>query len=282
MKDFEAKVAAITGAASGIGRGLALELARQGCHLALCCDRNVQGLQETKEQARQLGVNVTSQQLDVADRGAVHAWADQVAADHGKINLIFNNAGVDLASTIEGVSYEDFEWLMSINFWGVVYGTKAFLPHLKASGDGHVVNISSVFGLTGMPAQGPYNSSKFALRGFTDCLREELDMMDCGVSATSVHPGGIKTSIAKSGRVDSSIRALGFDERDFWQKFESRFITEPDKAARIIIRAVQKNKRRVLVGTDAYLFDAAARLLPSAYQPLAVKFVRHVRQGDFC
>lgn len=276
MKDFEAKVAAITGAASGIGRGLALELARQGCHLALCCDRNVQGLQETKEQARQLGVNVTSQQLDVADRGAVHAWADQVAADHGKINLIFNNAGVDLASTIEGVSYEDFEWLMSINFWGVVYGTKAFLPHLKASGDGHVVNISSVFGLTGMPAQGPYNSSKFALRGFTDCLREELDMMDCGVSATSVHPGGIKTSIAKSGRVDSSIRTLGFDERDFWQKFETRFITEPDKAARIIIRAVQKNKRRVLVGTDAYLFDAAARLLPSAYQPLAVKFVRHV------
>ena len=276
MKDFEAKVAAVTGAASGIGRGLALELARQGCHLALCCDRNVQGLQETKEQARQLGVNVTSQQLDVADRGAVHAWADQVAADHGKINLIFNNAGVDLASTIEGVSYEDFEWLMSINFWGVVYGTKAFLPHLKASGDGHVVNISSVFGLTGMPAQGPYNSSKFALRGFTDCLREELDMMDCGVSATSVHPGGIKTSIAKSGRVDSSIRALGFDERDFWQKIETRFITEPDKAARIIIRAVQKNKRRVLVGTDAYLFDAAARLLPSAYQPLAVKFVRHV------
>ena len=251
MKDFADKVAAITGAGSGIGRELALELARRHCHLALCCDRNLEGLQETADQARALGVTVTSQRLDVADREAVYAWANQVQEDHGKVNLIFNNAGVELASTIEGIEYDDFEWLMNINFWGMVYGSKAFLPHLKEAGDGHIVNVSSVFGLMSVPGQCAYNSAKFAMRGFTDCLREELDMMDCGVSATSVHPGGIKTGIARSGRIDSNIRTLGFDERDYSEKLEHGFITKADKAARGIIRAVEKNKRRALIGPRA-------------------------------
>jgi len=273
MKSFENKVAAITGAASGIGRALAIELGRRGCHLALS-DLNEQGMQETVDLAKVSGVRVTTQRLDVADRTAVHAWADRVVEDHGKANLIFNNAGVALSSTIEKMRYEDFEWLMGINFWGVVYGTKAFLPHLKASGEGHVVNISSVFGLAGIPSQAAYNSAKFAVRGFTECLRQELEIMKCGVSATSVHPGGIKTSIARSARVDPSIRDLGIDETKAGEKFEKAFITSSDKAARVILDGVRANKRRVLIGPDARVFDWMVRLLPSSYQELTKGYTK--------
>jgi NAD(P)-dependent dehydrogenase (short-subunit alcohol dehydrogenase family) len=273
MKSFENKVAAITGAGSGIGRELAIELGRRKCHLALS-DVNEDGLQETVEQVQPSGVRVTSQKVDVADREAVHAWADQVVEDHGKANLIFNNAGVALASTVEGMSYGDFEWLMDVNFWGVVYGTKAFLPHLKASGEGHVVNISSIFGLAGIPSQSAYNSAKFAVRGFTESLRQELDMMGCGVSATSVHPGGIKTAIARSSRIDSSIRDLGIDEVDTGAKFEKAFITGADKAARVILDGVRRNDRRILIGPDARVFDWLVRLFPSSYQRLAVGYSR--------
>jgi NAD(P)-dependent dehydrogenase (short-subunit alcohol dehydrogenase family) len=147
MEGFAGKVAAVTGAGSGIGRELALELARRGCHVAICCDRNMEGLQETADKARALGVEITLERLDVSQRDAVYRWADKVVADHGKVNLVINNAGVELASTIEGVEIDDFNWLMDINFWGAVYGTKAFLPYLKEAGEGHIVNVSSVFGL---------------------------------------------------------------------------------------------------------------------------------------
>jgi NAD(P)-dependent dehydrogenase (short-subunit alcohol dehydrogenase family) len=223
-----------------------------------------------------MGVRVTSQRLDVASREAVYDWADRVVKDHGKVNLIFNNAGVELVSSVEGISYEDFEWLMNINFWGVIYGTKAFLPHLKAAGEGHIVNISSVFGLASMPGQCAYNSAKFAMTGFTGTLREELDILKCGVSATSIHPGGIKTAIARSGRADSNIRALGFDESVFLAKMEKFFITGADSAARSILRAVEKNKRRALIGADAYVYDGLVRLLPSAYQSIAIGFMKRV------
>lgn len=274
MKNFADKVAVITGAASGIGHELALELSRRKCHLALCCDRNVEGLNQTVEEAMAQGVKVTSRTLDVADREAVHRWADSVAADYGKVNLIFNNAGIGIGSTVEGIEYEDFERVMNVNFWGMVYGTKEFLPYLKAAGEGHVVNISSVFGLMGFPSQCAYNSAKFAMRGFTDCLREELDMMDCGVSATSVHPGGIRTPIMKSGRVDENITALGIDPGVYQQGFEKRFFTNADRAARVILHAVTKNKRRVLIGPDAYVYDLITRLVPGAYQPLMTTFFR--------
>src|SRR3954469_19721045 len=194
MKAFQGRVAAITGAGSGIGRALARELAARGTHLALS-DIDDVGLAETVTLCEGAGVKVTSQRVDVADRDAVYAWADQVVADHGTVNFIFNNAGVALGATVEAMSYTDFEWLMGINFWGVVHGTKAFLPHLRASGEGHVVNMSSVFGLISVPAQSAYNASKFAVRGFTDALRMELDAEGSAVSATTVHPGGVKTNI---------------------------------------------------------------------------------------
>jgi NADP-dependent 3-hydroxy acid dehydrogenase YdfG len=191
MKSFERKVAAITGAGSGIGRALAVELSKAGAEVALA-DINGKTADETAEMARALGAKATSASLDVADRVAVYAWADRVAADHGRVNLVFNNAGVALGGTLEGVGYEDFEWLMNVNFWGVVYGTKAFLPHLRESGEGHVVNISSIFGIAAVPGNGTYNASKFAVRGFTEALRQELELTGGGVSATCVHPGGIK------------------------------------------------------------------------------------------
>jgi short-subunit dehydrogenase len=274
VKNFEGRVAVITGAASGIGRELALQLAHSKCHLALCCDRNVNGMRQTADEARAQGVKVTTQKLDVANRQAVYQWADKVAADHGKVNLVFNNAGVSLSSTVEGIEYDDFERVMNINFWGMVYCTKAFLPYQKATGEGHIVNISSVFGLMGVPTQCAYNSAKFAMRGFTDCLREELDMMNCGVSATSVHPGGIKTPIMKSGQVDDNIMALGMDPSVYRQRFEKWFITEADQAARQILRAVKTNQRRALIGPDAYLWDLMTRLVPGAYQPLMNAFIR--------
>src|SRR4051812_42127003 len=178
MKDFTGRVAAITGAASGIGRALAVELSHAGCHLALC-DVDEIGLAETVALCEGRGVKVTSARVDVADRVAVFAWAEQVAAEHEKVNLIFNNAGVALAATIDAMEIADFEGLMNVNFWGVVHGPQAYLPYLKSSGDGHVVNVSSVFGLASIPSQTAYNSAKFAVRGFTDALRIELDVQRC-------------------------------------------------------------------------------------------------------
>ena len=274
MKDFKDKVAAITGAGSGMGRELAVELAARGCHLALS-DVNEKGLAETAGLVQGAGVKVTAQKLDVADRAGMYAWADKVVADHGKANLIFNNAGVALGSTVEATKYEDFEWLMGINFWGVVYGTKAFLPHLKASGEGHVINTSSLFGIVAAPLNSCYNASKFAVRGFTECLREELDLFPCGVSATSVHPGGIQTNIARAARRDASMAAAtGVDPEAAMKQFEKNFITTANKAARIIIGAVENNRRRVLVGPDAKIVDLLQRLAPEAYQKFVIHFTR--------
>jgi short-subunit dehydrogenase len=273
VKSFENKVAAITGAASGMGRSLAIQLAQQKCAVALS-DVNEAGLAETVQLASQYGVKVTSRKLDVANREAMYAWAEEVVRDHGKVNLIFNNAGVALGATVDGADYDDLEWITGINFWGVVYGTKAFLPHLKATGDGHVINTSSVFGLMGVPSQSAYNATKFAVRGFTEALRQELDLERCGVSATSVHPGGIKTNIARSARMTNSIRAIGLDDQRGSEKFEKLFITTADSAATTILNAVRSNKRRVLVGPDAVVIDLMVRFMPTSYQALVAYFAR--------
>jgi butyryl-CoA dehydrogenase len=276
MKSFNGRVAAITGAGSGIGRALAQDLARRGAHLALS-DVDEAGLAETVTLCEGRGVKVTSQRVDVADRDAVYAWADQVVADHGKVNLIFNNAGVALSATIDVMAYEDFEWLMNINFWGVVNGTKAFLPHLEASGEGHVVNLSSVFGLLSIPSQSAYNAAKFGVRGFTDALRIELDISDSNVSSTTVHPGGIKTNIARNGRMDASVAALAGGVEQAHAEFDKVAMTSPEKAARQILAAVEKNRRRALIGPDAKVLDLIARLPAGLTQRVLVRGARRRR-----
>ena len=280
MKDFKNKVAAITGAASGMGRTLALELARRGCHLSLS-DVNEIGLAETAQMAGKLGVKVTTTKLNVADREAMNAWAEQTVRDHGKVNLIFNNAGVALGAFVETVKPSDFEWIMGINFWGVVWGTQAFLPHLKKAGEGHIINTSSLFGLLSVPTQGTYNASKFAVRGFTEALRQELDMEKSGVSATCVHPGGIRTNIAKAAKMDESmIKATGGKVEQARAKFDKLLdMTTAESAARQILAAVEGNKRRVLVGLDAKFLDKLVRVLGSWYQPVVTLFAKQGMLG---
>ena len=266
MNDFRGRVAAITGAGSGIGRALARDLAERGAHLALS-DIDEETLAETVGLCEGAAVKVTSTRVDVADRDAVFAWADDVVAQHGAVHLVVNNAGVALVSSIEAMTFDDFEWLMNINFWGVVNGTKAFLPHLKAAGEGHIVNMSSVFGLISIPTQSAYNAAKFAVRGFTDALRIELDAERSGVSCTTVHPGGIKTNIARLARVDPSAAAMA----DAADGFDKIAMTTPDKAARQILAAVERDRRRVLVGPDAKAIDLIARLPAGLYQTVLAR-----------
>ncbi len=277
MKHFNGRVAAITGAGSGIGRALAVDLAERGAILALS-DIDSEGLAATIALCEAVGATATSRILDVADREAVYEWAERVVDDHGRVNLVINNAGVALSSTVESMTYDDFEWLMNIDFWGVVYGTKAFLPHLKAGGDGHIVNLSSVFGLVSIPSQSAYNAAKFGVRGFTDALRIELEIERCGVSATTVHPGGIKTNIARSARSDASAALVGLGDGDDPDAFDQIARTTAEDAARQILRAVEKNKRRALIGGDARVFDLAGRLPAGLYQRVLIRNGRRNRR----
>ncbi|WP_340676372.1 SDR family NAD(P)-dependent oxidoreductase [Paraperlucidibaca sp.] len=265
MKSFSGKVAAITGAGSGIGQATAIALAQEGCHLAIS-DINRASLDDTLERLSGYPVKVSAHVVDVSDRDAVYRYAEETVSEHGKANIIMNNAGVGLGETVENMSYDNFEWLMNINFWGVVYGTKAFLPHLKHTGEGHIINISSVFGIIGVPTQSAYNAAKFAVRGFTESLREELEIERCGVSATSVHPGGVKTNIAKNSRMgEMGAISIGSKE-DITDLFEKIAMTTPESAARTILAGVRKNRRRILVGADAAVMDTAQRLMPTGYQ----------------
>lgn len=278
MKRFENKTAAITGAASGIGRALASLLARQGCSLALS-DIDAAGLAETVARCAPSKVKVSATLVNVADRKSVYAWAEASAAEHGSINLVFNNAGVALGAPIDGMSDEDLKWIMDINFWGVVHGTQAFLPFLKASGDGHVINISSVFGIAAIPSQSAYNASKFAVRGFTEALRQELEIAGVAVSATTVHPGGIKTNIARSARFSGEMKAfLGVDEGAGKRGFERLFLTSADSAAQTILAAVRANRRRVLIGPDARAIDWMVRIMPEGYQRIVSFATRQQRR----
>jgi NADP-dependent 3-hydroxy acid dehydrogenase YdfG len=248
MDGFAGKVAAVTGAGSGIGQALAIELARSGASVAIS-DVDTEGLAQTEEQLKAIGAQVRS---------------DQIEEHFGKVNQIYNNAGIAFTGDVEITEFKDIERVMDVDFWGVVNGTKAFLPHLIASGDGHIVNVSSLFGLMSMPGQAAYNSAKFAVRGFTEALRQELVLNRDPVKVTSVHPGGIKTAIARNG-----LTAEGVDPEAQYKFFDRRLAsTTPQRAAEIILEAVRKNKARVLVGQDAVVLDLIVRITGSGYQRL--------------
>lgn len=264
MKTFQNKVAAVTGAGSGIGQQLAVQLAKRGCDVAIS-DINEDGLKQTEELLSAYNVKVSTYKLDVSDKQQMRDWASSVVQQHGKVNLIFNNAGVALGTTVEGATYEEYEWIMGINFWGVVYGTKEFLPYIKDTKDGYVVNISSLFGLTAQPTQSAYNATKFAVRGFTESLAQELDIEKCGVKALSVHPGGIRTNIANSARMNDSVNKLGMGEASA-EKFNKLLRFPPEDAANLILDAVKNNQRRLLIGNDAKVMDVLQRVMPSGYQ----------------
>lgn len=272
MEELRGRVAAITGAASGIGRALAIRLADSGCDLALC-DVDEVGLAHTVELVGGR-VKVTSRAIDVADRTQVFGWADEVVSGHGGVNLIVNNAGVNVVANASVQSIDDFEWLMNTNFWGVVHGTQAFLPYLRTSGEGHVVNMSSVFGLMSIPSQSAYNASKFAVRGYSDALRMELEMEGAPVAVTTVHPGGVKTAIARNARVDQPSAERVDKDAEFADRFEQVAFTTPEKAARQIVRAIQRDRRRALIGPDAILFDLVSRLPALFTQRITMKATR--------
>lgn len=263
MKTFRDRVAVVTGAGSGIGRALSIQLAKDGAAVAIS-DINEQALEETAALTRkETHKRVTTRKLDVANKEDVHAWADEVVAEHGSAHLIVNNAGVALAGLLRKVRYEDFEWLMNIDFWGVVYGSLAFLPHIEKSGGGQIVNISSVFGIIAAPMNGTYNAAKFAVRGFTEALRIELEMEGSPVGVTCVHPGGIKTNIARAARVRGDD---GLTPHQVSSEFDRMAHTTPEQCAKTILRGAARNAPRVLVGADAYLIDKLQRLAPTGYQ----------------
>ena len=261
MEGFAGKVAVVTGAGSGIGQALALELGRSGAKLAIS-DVDTEGLAQTETQLKAIGAQVKADRLDVTEREAFLAYADAVAEHFGKVNQIYNNAGIAFSGDVEISQFKDIERVMDVDFWGVVNGTKAFLPHLIASGDGHVINVSSLFGLMAVPGQAAYNSAKFAVRGFTEALRQEMVLAGHPVGVTTVHPGGIKTAIARNATA-----AEGLDVNELAKMFDKRLArTSPKRAAQIILEAVRKNKARVLVGADAKVLDIIVRLTGSGYQ----------------
>ncbi|HEY9841886.1 MAG: SDR family NAD(P)-dependent oxidoreductase [Candidatus Sericytochromatia bacterium] len=264
MKDLKDRVVVITGAASGIGRALALQFYAAGCRLALA-DINLRALQQLA-QSLPPGPKVTIEALNVSDREAMYVYAEQVMQDHGQVDILINNAGVTVVDSAETTSYADFEWLMGINFWGVVYGCRAFLPYLKQSPDGCLVNISSIFGLIGFPTQAAYNASKFAVKGFTESLNQELRLENARLRAVSVHPGGINTNITRSARFGSQARWMG-SPQEVQDMFYSKLArTSPDQAAATIIRGISARRTRILIGADAHFVDWMQRLLPSGYQ----------------
>ena len=261
MNAFEAKVAVITGAGSGIGRALAVNLAKKGAKLALS-DIDTEGLAETVSQAEALGADVKSDRLNVAEREAVLDYAEAVVAHFGEVHQVYNNAGIAYNGDVENSEFKDIERIIDVDFWGVVNGTKAFLPHVIASGDGHIINISSLFGLIAVPGQSAYNAAKFAVRGFTEALHQEMLVAKHPVKVTCVHPGGIKTAVARNATVANDQNAQTFAEF-----FDKRLaLHSPEMAAETIIDGVCKGRARVVIGWEAKALDVLARTIGPSYQ----------------
>ncbi len=262
MKSFKDKVVVLTGAGSGIGQALAVALAKEGAELAIS-DLNEKNLAATASQCAALGAKVKHYLLDVGSRDAIYAHADVVMKEFGRVNVVINNAGVALSATVRETSDKDFEWLMNINFWGVVHGTRAFLPHLTAAGEGQIVNISSIFGMIGVPTQSAYNAAKFAVRGFTESLRQEMAIEGKAIGVSCVHPGGVKTNIAAAAR-----KGAASANKDLGAMFEKLARTTPARAAEIILQGVKRNEARIFVGADAKVLDYLQRFAGSSYQKI--------------
>lgn len=264
-------VAVITGAASGIGRALAVRLAAEKIAGIAISDVNEAGLAETAAMAEQHGVPVSTHTIDVSKIEEVQRLADEAVAKHGRVTHLINNAGVGVMGNFEQLSIEDFEWLMSINFWGVIYGCKVFLPILKAQESAHILNVSSVFGFIAPEEQTAYCASKFAVRGFTESLRHELAGTNVTVSA--IHPGGIKTNIARNSRV-------GKDTPEEWKQQGAKFFdkvarTSPETAAEVIVKGIKDRDPRILIGQDAYAISTISRLFPKRYLRLIERISGH-------
>ena len=262
---LQGRTAVITGAGSGIGRAIALSMARRGCHLALA-DIDEFGMSETANLARD-EVRVSQHRIDVADRAVVADFPSVAAAEHRSVDVLVNNAGVAIGGTFDQISAEDFEWLFEINFWGVVRMTRAFLPLLRKSDDARVVNLSSVYGLVAPPEQVAYAASKFAVRGFSEALRHELERS--GVGVTVVHPAGVNTSIAEKARVPAGVTEQEIERRR--AKYRKLLKMPPEIAGETIVSAIERRQSRVLVGSDAKLISLIARVFPASYWKLLKK-----------
>lgn len=267
MTQLRGAVAAISGAASGIGRALAVRWAREGAALALA-DRREQDLAETAALARAAGATVSVHAVDVSARTEVERWAAEAVATHGRVSVLVNNAGVALHGSFDELTVEDFEWLLGVNFWGVLYGMKAFMPALRREPEAHIVNVSSIFGIVGPVGQSAYVTSKFAVRGLSEVVRHELEGSAIRVSV--VHPGGVKTNIAAHARFHDDVPAA--TRRDLARRFEQVAALTPEQAAEIITTGVRKNAPRILVGKDARAVDLLQRFRPATYW----KFIRKV------
>lgn len=278
MRALQHEVIAITGAGSGIGRATAIQLARMGAQLSLA-DVDESGLAETARSCEEAGAATLFRVVDVADREAVQAWADDTRTVLGPVNAVINNAGVSVSGAVEDLAEEDYDWIMGINFRGVVHGCRTFLPYLRESGHGQIINVASLFSLIAMPGASAYNASKFAVRGFSEALSAELRVENAPVRVTCVHPGGIDTNIIAGGRVTAS-RALGIGShtqaaRDFRQLAR----TTPEAAARRIVHTLIKPRRRLLIGPDARWLERLQRLAPAAHQSLVVALARKQAAG---
>ncbi len=270
MRHLSGKVAVVTGAGHGIGKETALALAGKGCRLALC-DINEAALEGVRHEVEAAGATVSAHTVDVSKREQVAQFAADVIDVHGEVHILVNNAGVTVYASFEEHDIDDLEWILGVNLWGVLYGCKFFLPHLKASGEGHIVNLSSVFGIIAPPLQTSYVASKFAVRGFSESLRAELAAENIGV--TSVHPGAIKTNIIQNARLVTE----GYDElRDSTQNLFDRLGTTPDVVASRIVKAIEYNSPRVLITKEARVADALKRLMPATTDGIVARVFKRV------
>ncbi|MDH4281840.1 MAG: SDR family NAD(P)-dependent oxidoreductase [Myxococcales bacterium] len=270
MRELDGKVAVVTGAGDGIGRETAIALANKGCRLAIC-DVNLQALETLRAELEAGGTRVTAHGVDVSDKTQMAAFASAVIDAHGEAHILVNNAGVTVYASFEEHSIQDLEWILGVNLWGVIYGCKFFLPHLKAAGEGHIVNLSSVFGIIAPPLQTSYVATKFAVRGFSESLRAELAEENIGV--TSVHPGAIKTNIVRNARlVTDTHKKL----RDSTQRLFDRLGTTPDVVAARVVKAIEDNSPRVLITKEAHMADALKRLMPATTDGIIARVFKRI------